>query len=155
MNLCKNCGIETSNIKFCSRSCSASFTNRKKPKRKPEGSCDLCNKTITTSRKYCSECHTKKSLSNKTIHEVLYGGKGHRSNRYGYVRWHARKAIADRTKKCEKCGYDNHVEICHIKPIKDFDPCSLLSEVNSPENLLLLCPNCHWEFDNPRPTRVS
>lgn len=25
---------------------------------------------------------------------------------------------------------------------------SLISEINSLENLIYLCPNCHWEFDN-------
>lgn len=149
MNYCKNCSIETKNPKFCSKSCSAKFTNRTHPKRKPEGSCVTCGTEITTSRKFCPKCSPKNSINHQNISEVLYGGNGHRSNRYGYVRWHAKKTIKHREKKCERCGYDKHVEVCHIKPIKDFDPTTLLEEVNSPDNLLLLCPNCHWEFDHP------
>ena len=49
---------------------------------------------------------------------------------------------------CAKCGYDKHVELCHIKDIANFDDDSLLSEVNSRNNIIQLCPNCHWEFDN-------
>jgi predicted HNH restriction endonuclease len=25
----------------------------------------------------------------------------------------------------------------------------MISEINKPENLIILCPNCHWEFDHP------
>ena len=32
MNLCLNCGKETTNPKFCSRSCSATFNNKKREK---------------------------------------------------------------------------------------------------------------------------
>jgi len=148
MNYCKNCNKETKNPKFCSKSCSAKFTNKTHPKRKPEGSCEKCGVSITTSRKFCSKCTTKNKISKQTISEVLYGGNGHRSNRYSYIRWHAKKSVKNREKKCEHCGYNKHVEICHIKPIKEFPINSLLEEVNSPDNLILLCPNCHWEFDH-------
>ena len=49
---------------------------------------------------------------------------------------------------CANCGYDKHVELAHIKAVADFDDDTLLSVVNSPDNVLSLCPNCHWEFDN-------
>ena len=49
---------------------------------------------------------------------------------------------------CMKCGYDKHVEVCHIKPIRQFSEDTLLSVINDKTNLLLLCPNCHWEYDN-------
>jgi len=48
---------------------------------------------------------------------------------------------------CRVCGYDKHVEVCHIKAIKSFDDSATFSEVNSIHNLVFLCPNCHWEFD--------
>jgi predicted HNH restriction endonuclease len=38
--------------------------------------------------------------------------------------------------------------VCHIKPISSFEETVYLSVINSQDNLVLLCPNCHWEFDN-------
>ena len=40
------------------------------------------------------------------------------------------------------------IEVCHIKPIRQFSEDTLLSVINDKTNLLLLCPNCHWEYDN-------
>ena len=50
--------------------------------------------------------------------------------------------------ECAECGYDKHYEICHILPINSFTEDSNISEVNDFDNLVALCPNCHWEFDN-------
>lgn len=49
---------------------------------------------------------------------------------------------------CSNCGYSKHIQLCHIKPIKDFSDDTLLKDVNSPDNIIQLCPNCHWEFDH-------
>lgn len=49
---------------------------------------------------------------------------------------------------CAKCGYDLHVELAHIRAVSDFSDDELLSEVNSSDNVVQLCQNCHWEFDN-------
>ena len=54
----------------------------------------------------------------------------------------------DLPKACQKCSYDKHVELCHIKPINSFDDSATVGEINDPKNLLVLCPNHHWEFDN-------
>lgn len=50
--------------------------------------------------------------------------------------------------RCQNCLYHKHIEVCHIKPVRDFPPETLLSEINRAENLIGLCPNCHWEFDH-------
>ena len=70
------------------------------------------------------------------------------SNRYAKIRYHARYAFEAIITKCQKCGYDKHVEMCHIKPIKDFLETATISEINDPTNIVGLCPNCHWEFDH-------
>lgn len=70
------------------------------------------------------------------------------SNKYGRIRAHARQVTSIREKKCNICGYDKHVETCHVKPICLFDESEFIDVVNSEENLILLCPNCHWERDN-------
>ena len=51
-------------------------------------------------------------------------------------------------KKCVNCGYDSHVETCHMKSINSFSLDTPISKVNSFDNLIILCPNCHWELDN-------
>ena len=50
--------------------------------------------------------------------------------------------------KCLICGYSNHVEVAHIKPVSDFDDSATVREINSLSNLIGLCPNHHWEYDN-------
>lgn len=50
--------------------------------------------------------------------------------------------------KCKICGYSNHVEVAHIKSVSEFDDSATIGEINSINNLIGLCPNHHWEFDN-------
>ena len=47
--------------------------------------------------------------------------------------------------KCNICGYDKHVEIAHIKSVSEFSGDTKINDIN---NLISLCPNHHWEFDN-------
>ena len=49
---------------------------------------------------------------------------------------------------CQNCGYKRHKEFCHIKPISQFSISTKIKDINRESNLLILCPNCHWEFDN-------
>lgn len=55
---------------------------------------------------------------------------------------------SDKPKCCICCGYDKHYETAHIKSVSSFDSDALLSEINSIDNLIALCPNHHWEYDN-------
>ena len=50
--------------------------------------------------------------------------------------------------KCAICGYDNHIDIAHIKAVKDFDNESKISEIDSVDNLIALCSHHHWEYDH-------
>lgn len=49
-----------------------------------------------------------------------------------------------------KCRWDIFVEICHIIPVSSFAKGETLGDVNHPDNLLLLCPNCHYLFDKKK-----
>lgn len=49
---------------------------------------------------------------------------------------------------CKVCGYNIHVEIAHLRAVADFPDEALSSEVNGLDNLVALCRNHHWEFDN-------
>ncbi len=151
MNTCLNCGAPAK-VKLCSRSCSASYNNRANPKRKPEHTCVDCGKPINRQRARCVE-HYKIWLKNTeptdiTLSEATYT-KGHRSSAFALVRTRAR-AVAKKLglDACEKCGYNKHVEIAHKKAVSTFEGHTLLSVINSRENIMALCPNCHWEYDH-------
>jgi predicted restriction endonuclease len=74
--------------------------------------------------------------------------QNHPSWKFAEVRGHARKAHAHLLKRCQVCGYDNHVELAHIIALSKWPLSATLNEVNAAGNILLLCPNHHWEFDN-------
>ena len=156
---CKNCNKETNNPNFCSKSCSAIHNNKLFPKRKTKKLCIVCNKLVKSwKHSRCVE-HQKKYLENKFdyIKELTlqdYWQKKsleglHKSSKNAHIRILARSHFKDLiSKPCAKCGYDKHVELCHIKAISDFLPTSKIKEVNSYENLIQLCRNHHWELDN-------
>ena len=63
----------------------------------------------------------------------------------------AEKTFKQNEKSCYRCiicGYDKHIEIAHIKAVSDFADESLISEINHINNIIPLCPNHHWEYDN-------
>lgn len=127
-------------------------------------------------RKYCYECESKarrKSLrkkhrsndkkldENKESDSITYKleekTKAEIYERYdkwrtarSFINKHAHKVVDElgRTKKCQECDYDKHVELCHIKNVADFDSSAKVKVINDPDNLIYLCRNHHWEFDN-------
>lgn len=148
---CLNCGDPTSNPSYCSRSCSAVSNNKKYPKRSPEAICKDCGKSMrTTKRKSCDECYIpRKKVKDQTIAELKGDGNANNSG-YTQIRADARKSFrsSGRPMTCQQCGYDLHVEICHIKDISSFSDDTYIFIINDLSNLVTLCPNHHWEFDN-------
>jgi len=146
---CLSCGIEHTNPKFCGRSCAAKWTNKHYPKKKKtriDKNCELCGVSIDSRSKRCKKCSS--FLGDMTLSEAIYE-KHHRSSAYALVRTRARATAKNLgLDTCQKCGYNKHVEIAHIKGISTFEGDTLISLINSKENLMALCPNCHWEFDN-------
>ena len=94
---------------------------------------------------FCKACRPNYG-EDMTLKESIYTNNG-KANTYSLVRGRAR-TIMSHIKECQKCGYDKHVEVAHIKAISIFDENTLISVINHPSNLLVLCPNCHWEFDH-------
>ena len=139
--------IKRSPNHYCSTSCAAKANNKKYIKRKLEGKCKVCHSSISSSATYCKKCWKIKhpKPDNRTIKEV---GKYQGSGRYSLIREHARKLLNGSLGTCEFCGYSKHTQVCHVKAIKDFDKSCTVAEVNAPMNLLVLCPNCHWELDH-------
>lgn len=143
------CEEMTENPKFCSRRCSAIHTNTTNPKRKKEGLCKSCKKPVSSKSVYCVPCFKdsrRVDWSNVTLRDAMYNER--RASRWVKVREHARKTTRDWPCVCELCGYSKHVERHHIVPISQFPLEALVVDVNSKRNLVLLCPNCHWEVDN-------
>lgn len=145
--ICKYCNKQTNNPKFCSRSCSVSYTNKINPKRRPEGKCTTCSTSVLARRKYCNQCDPR-CRGDITIEQAIYHKHG-TSSAFALIRTRAR-AIAQKLNmnSCKICGYNKHVEIAHITPITKFPKNTLVSIVNAPNNLISLCRNCHWEMDH-------
>lgn len=154
-NICPQCNEETSNPKFCSTKCSALFHNPKK-----EYFCCGCKILLSigwiNSNKYCSNCRINSSInknfrdwSQVSIEEHFKNLPNFQAN--SRIRNLARalfRKLKPDVKCCQHCSYSKHIEICHKKGISTFDRQTPISVVNDISNLIALCPNCHWEFDN-------
>lgn len=112
--------------------------------------CPKCKKYKGSRQKSCQSC--KNDLIREKWKTVKIGDKiynKHKYAKYAYIRYTAKAWLSGkRPEICQHCGYSKHVEVCHIKPIASFSADTTLDIVNHESNLLLLCPNCHWEFDN-------
>ena len=121
--------------------------------RNPKNWCKCGKKIFCRSDKWraCRTCLSKvKSIEfglTKKISDFKHTNSRHR---YQNVREHAHRMaiVYGFEKKCARCSYDKHVELCHIKAISSFSIDTLLSIVNSSDNIIFLCPNCHWEQEN-------
>lgn len=88
-------------------------------------------------------------ISNKTKGELFANRKNWQSARSA-IQKDARKIYFDNNQspKCAICGYTNHIEVAHIKAVSKFTEETPISTINSITNLIGLCPNHHWEYDN-------
>lgn len=149
--------------KFCSMQCSchASNLSPNRKSRKLPRVCSNCSIPLidtTKQRKLCPDClilsrlkqfNLTTPLSSHTKDELLARRASWQSARDG-IRRHANKVFDSYQKDnaCAHCGYDKHTEVCHIKSVSSFDGNATLAEINHIDNLVALCPNCHWEYDN-------
>lgn len=158
---------ETRRKKFCNQSCVAKYKNRDKEKVPSSVKCESCgdevslrqnNNNTYIKRKYCDKCLRENRAKSKGA-ETYIGNltKDQIFNRHtkyyigrNRIRSHAQKVFEKscKNKKCIICGYDKHVDVSHIKGVSDFNGDALISKINSIENLVSLCPNHHWEYDN-------
>ncbi len=141
---CLRCGnnLKKQQTKYCSKTC----------RLKPPAFCKNCGHKVKRingqDRAFCELCKQDwAGRGDKVLRDVIYDIH-HKSSAFSLVRSRARAIVKDEPQVCEKCGYDKHVEVCHIKAISTYEMNTLLSVINDRKNLVLLCPNCHWEFDN-------
>jgi hypothetical protein len=147
---CKQCGkvievkehemcSEVRKKTYCDRSCSATYNNKVRER----NSKDKKNKVVKEKKPTFGylEGVTKKEFFD--LKGVYYKFRA-------VIRRHAHYIYHQNNgeKKCKVCGYENHVEVCHIKSVSSFGNNDLITDINSFNNLIGLCPNHHWEFDN-------
>ncbi len=146
MKKCTSCGNDTPNPKFCSRSCAASYINVVSPRKVRTKVCKKCPAFIRQERTYCENCTGIREMKTRTLEQSIssWGGR----SRYNNVRHNAHVIMKNEPRVCSVCGYDKHVQLCHIKAIHSYPLDTLLSVINSRENLVFLCPNHHWELDH-------
>jgi predicted restriction endonuclease len=94
---------------------------------------------------YCARVPTKDRTKGD-----LFRIRSNWQNARSAIQKMAREAYANSNKpqKCCICGYDKTYEVAHIKAVSEFDDDTLISEINNVNNLVALCPNHHWEYDN-------
>jgi len=149
--ICKNCeevikikeggkASDTRKKVFCNSSCSAAYNNKVRVLKQEQKLKETKPKQKKEKFEFILDM-TKKELFNK--HGVYYKFRA-------VIRKHAHFVFnKNKTKKeCLICGYSNHVEVCHIKSVSSFSDDEIIRDINSIDNLVGLCPNHHWEFDN-------
>lgn len=135
--------------KYCGSSCAARRNGTLYPKRSvTKCPCLKCgvNEAVIRSgsnpNKLCQKCldeyRARVSLLRKD------------QSSHPKIRSHARAILtaSGRQRSCARCGYDKHVECCHLMPVAEFPPETLLGVINAQDNLVWLCPNHHWEMDH-------
>lgn len=141
---------------FCSRSCAASFNNRKHPKRHPEGNCRHCSAQILTCETYCSE--TCKDADRATRYPIppMSPDDTKRQKSLHVIEWQRRtkkRALGLLGGCCQVCGYSKATSAMvfhHIDPSqKEFSISGTIKSWARVEAELkkcaLLCNRCHIE----------
>ena len=149
-NFCLNCGKELNErqIKFCSNQCCGEYSKKRYKRHYEKLICENCGKEFEglTGRKYCClECANKKIKENR-IKQFIEGNYKLNGNN-GLPKFIREYIFEKNNYHCELCGYEGYniktgktiLQIHH----KDGD-----SGNNTPENLQVICPNCHAKTEN-------
>jgi predicted nucleic acid-binding Zn ribbon protein len=146
--VCQQCGRELINKqkKFCSAKCAAAY--RKYKRQKTEIICQNCGKTFNglTGRKFCSVMCSNENLKKERLQKflnseyILDGNNG--------LPKFIREYLLDKAQyKCELCGFEGYNQKTG-KTILQIHHKDGNSSNNTPENLLVICPNCHAMTEN-------
>ena len=100
---------------------------------------------MVTRQTVCTDCKNK--VKDRTLFDISRR-KDPYTSRFAGVRTNEKIVARHLEQSCYICGYKKHVEVCHIKPVSEFDLDSKIPDVNDISNLIMLCHNHHLEFDN-------
>lgn len=146
MKKCKNCSKSTRNPKFCSRSCSATYSNFARGRR--EMLCNFCSISFHPKEKGVKFCSTKcygDFRKQEKINSWYSGefdgtiGSGTNSTLSRAIRNHL---LEESDHSCTECGwreFNRHTNTCPL----EVDHIDGDYTNNRPENLRVICPNCH------------
>lgn len=141
--LADNRDVKRGRAKYCSRTCFSKSLIGKKRKTEKISNC-ICTNCNTSFHK--SESKKKGSKSGlyfcsricKDTAQRIGGIKEIQPDHYKDGLYNYREvAFRNFEKECNNCGYNEHIEILQVHHI------DRNRKNNSPENLKILCPNCH------------
>jgi len=110
--------------------------------------------------KACQKCVNKEKntlckinrvkFGNQTLGEFLNLHDGYTAQKIMPINRNSRILLKEtnQDEKCANCGWNKHVQCAHKKPIMSFSKKTKIKIINSLNNLLWMCPNCHWLLDN-------
>lgn len=145
---CEHCGqpgrLDQSRQRFCSRSCSATANNVARGKQQRRWvTCEVCGDRFRPSKGQvrCSVACRTSSRHKLFIERWLLGTESGGKN--GSVSVHIRRWLIEKYGcLCSRCGWSEVNTTTGRVPI-NVDHIDGDSENNRPDNLRLLCPNCH------------
>lgn len=150
LNNCLFCGkgLTRKDNKFCNKSCYIEYNNQENLKRSLDmeytlKTCLFCKKRIGGhGKEFCSKKCYMESIYEKNI-SLWLSGKHAGCNRGSPQPFIRRWLIENRGgEKCERCGWAEKHPITGKIPIQiEHIDGNFMN--NKPENLVLLCPNCH------------
>lgn len=135
--MCKQCGAETTNPKFCQLACSVTYNNSRRKSKKSDLICKNCKISLRgiCGSKYCSQkCHKRYNKS-KTYEKLEKGQPVNSKAAKSALIW-------KHGNRCMECGWDKINQHTGNVPI-ELEHVDGNYKNNKLENLKLLCPNCH------------
>ena len=141
---CPVCGtIIYNRNKYCSKECLIKIHEQKKM-----FICDYCGKEVLglKKRRFCSITCTNNFLRDKLIDKFKKGE--YKSNGNNKMPLTIRNFLLEQNNyKCELCGYEGY-NIKTGNSILQIHHIDGNSKNNTPQNIQLICPNCHAKTDN-------
>jgi 5-methylcytosine-specific restriction endonuclease McrA len=153
---CLQCKSETKNPKFCSRSCSATYNNNigLYKRREPEGKCKECQIPIPSSRRYCQDHKFDKNSNRRRKIGSWINGSWRGGTDSGLSKIVRDYLLDQANYSCQRCGFDTpHPD--DNKTILEVNHINGDGTDHSPNNLEVICPNCHALTSNYRGRNVG
>lgn len=125
--------------RFCTRNCSATFNNQRRPPKNKINFCG-CGKKITGYSIKCFKCDCKDKMENR-ISQWL-NGEWDATTTQGLASPIRNYLIKQAGYKCTICGWNEINPVTGRSPL-EVDHIDGDCYHNRPENLRVICPNCH------------